>query len=76
MVLPYPSVIHYPPLHNAAEPGMGHASSPALPAESSGRTAAGEIHKSVQLSCGEHTDYGVPLPSHICDSVENLLSRI
>ena len=59
MVLYFFRVIHYPPLHNAAEPGTGNATSPALPAESTSGTAAGEIHKRVQLSCGEHTDYGV-----------------
>ena len=39
-------VIHYPPLTAASEP-----SDASLPVD-------GEIERSVQLSCGEHTDYG------------------
>ena len=39
-------VIHYPPLAAASEPA-----NVALPVD-------GEIERSVQLSCGEHTDYG------------------
>jgi len=38
-------IIHYPPLPAAEDTS--------LPAD-------GEIERSTQLSCGEHTDYGVP----------------
>lgn len=54
-------VIHYPPLHNTAESSTGQAASPSSPSEGVTAGAGGEIHRSVQLSCGEHTDYGEPL---------------
>eukprot|EP00892_Ulva_mutabilis_P006008 jgi/Ulvmu1/377/UM001_0384.1 len=61
-------IIHYPPLTSAepADPAhnggaaAGHAASDGVHADTAQQALAGaELPRSTQLSCGEHTDYGM-----------------
>jgi len=48
-------IIHYPPLHSS-RPAAEAAEAMAAAREAA---AGGEVARSTQLSCGEHTDYGL-----------------
>ena len=54
-------VIHYPPLHSMD--ALPEVPSPSEQQPGQSLSAPDEIDRSTQLSCGEHTDYGVALLS-------------